>query len=66
MGDRERQHPGRSRDPDHQSSRHCRVEFETSDLVRAEAFSRAFGFAPRFAAPTSCIFAASIRAHPAC
>jgi hypothetical protein len=44
QGARKGEHPGRSRDPIIKVHDIARVEFEKPDLVRAEAFARAFGF----------------------
>src|SRR5271163_3196523 len=44
QGARQGEHPGRSRDPIIKVHDIAWVEFEKPDLVRAEAFSRAFGF----------------------
>ena len=43
-GARQGEHPGRSRDPIIKVHDIAWLEFEKPDLVRAEAFSRAFGF----------------------
>ena len=44
QGARQGEHPGRSRDPIIKVHDIAWLEFEKPDLVRAEAFSRAFGF----------------------
>jgi hypothetical protein len=44
QGARRGEHPGRSRDPIIKVRDIAWLEFERPDLVRAEAFSRAFGF----------------------
>ena len=44
QGARQGEHPGRSRDPIINVHDIAWLEFEKADLVRAEAFSRAFGF----------------------
>jgi hypothetical protein len=44
QGARPGEHPGRSRDPIIKVHDFAWLEFENPDLVRAEAFSRAFGF----------------------
>ena len=44
QGARQGEHPGRSRDPIIKVHDIAWVEFEKPDLVRAEAFARAFGF----------------------
>src|ERR1700738_2052152 len=44
QGARKGEHPGRSRDPIIKVHDIAWLEFEKPDLVRAEAFSRAFGF----------------------
>src|ERR1700686_5259921 len=44
QGTRPGEHPGRSRDPIIKVHDIAWLEFEKPDLVRAEAFARAFGF----------------------
>src|ERR1700721_4865107 len=44
QGARQEEHPGRSRDPIVKVHDIAWLEFEKPDLVRAEAFARAFGF----------------------